>query len=69
MSQSEPDQDVILGRGEGGKYLAWHLEKNKASGAEPVMGTGRFAAPRTLEVLLNHGGTLNGADHESGWPR
>jgi pyruvate/2-oxoglutarate dehydrogenase complex dihydrolipoamide dehydrogenase (E3) component len=133
MSRSESYQDIVLGSGEGGKYLAWHLarsgrrtlvverrwiggscpninclpskneiwsakvadllhhaakfgmvadrtfidmgrvrprkrdmvegliamhlEKYKASGAELVMGTGRFIAPRTLEVRLNDGGT------------
>src|SRR5580693_5362278 len=33
-----------------------HLEKYKNSGAELVMGTGRFAGPRTLEVDLADGG-------------
>jgi pyruvate/2-oxoglutarate dehydrogenase complex dihydrolipoamide dehydrogenase (E3) component len=37
--------------------VAMHLEKYKASGAELVIGTGRFVAPRTLEVRLNDGGT------------
>jgi pyruvate/2-oxoglutarate dehydrogenase complex dihydrolipoamide dehydrogenase (E3) component len=42
--------------------VAMHLERYKASGAELVMGTGRFVAPKTLEVKLNEGGTrlLNG---------
>jgi pyruvate/2-oxoglutarate dehydrogenase complex dihydrolipoamide dehydrogenase (E3) component len=133
MSRSESYEDIVLGSGEGGKYLAWHLagsgrrtlvverrwiggscpninclpskneiwsakvadllrhaakfgmvadrtsidlgrvrqrkrdmvegliamhlEKYKASGAELVLGTGRFIAPRTLEVRLNDGGT------------
>ena len=34
-----------------------HLQKYKASGAELIMGTGRFVAPKTLEVSLNDGGT------------
>jgi len=34
-----------------------HLGKYRASGAELVMGQGRFIAPRTLEVMLNDGGT------------
>jgi pyruvate/2-oxoglutarate dehydrogenase complex dihydrolipoamide dehydrogenase (E3) component len=34
-----------------------HLRNYKASGAELIMGTGRFAAPKTLEVSLNDGGT------------
>ncbi|PYQ01369.1 MAG: mercuric reductase [Acidobacteria bacterium] len=37
--------------------IAMHLERYKASGAELVMGTGRFVAPKTLEVRLNDGGT------------
>jgi pyruvate/2-oxoglutarate dehydrogenase complex dihydrolipoamide dehydrogenase (E3) component len=34
-----------------------HLENYKTSGAELIMGSGRFVAPKTLEVLLNDGGT------------
>jgi pyruvate/2-oxoglutarate dehydrogenase complex dihydrolipoamide dehydrogenase (E3) component len=37
--------------------VAMHLEKYRASGAELVMGQGRFVAPKTLEVALNAGGT------------
>ncbi|WP_165070541.1 dihydrolipoyl dehydrogenase family protein [Paludisphaera rhizosphaerae] len=39
-----------------------HLEKYRASGAELVMGEGRFVAPKTIEVELNEGGsrTLRG---------
>ncbi len=39
-----------------------HLEKYRESGAELVMGTGRFVAPRTIEAELNAGGvrTLRG---------
>ena len=37
--------------------VAMHLDKYKASGAELVMGSGRFVAPKTLEVRLNDGGT------------
>ena len=37
--------------------VAMHLDKYKASGAELVMGSGRFVAPKTLEVRLNAGGT------------
>ncbi len=42
--------------------VAVHLEKYRASGAELIMGTGRFVAPRTIEVALNDGGsrTLRG---------
>ena len=34
-----------------------HLDNYKKSGAELVMGTGRFVAPKTLEVELADGGT------------
>jgi pyruvate/2-oxoglutarate dehydrogenase complex dihydrolipoamide dehydrogenase (E3) component len=34
-----------------------HLERYQASGAELIMGTGHFVAPKTLEVELNDGGT------------
>src|SRR6476660_2620334 len=34
-----------------------HLRNYKASGAELIMGNGRFVAPKTLEVILNDGGT------------
>jgi pyruvate/2-oxoglutarate dehydrogenase complex dihydrolipoamide dehydrogenase (E3) component len=37
--------------------IADHLALYKASGAELIMGTGRFVAPKTLEVRLNDGGT------------
>jgi pyruvate/2-oxoglutarate dehydrogenase complex dihydrolipoamide dehydrogenase (E3) component len=37
--------------------IAMHLERYKASGAELIMGAGRFVAPKTLEVRLNDGGT------------
>ena len=37
--------------------VAAHLQNYKASGAELIMGTGRFVAPKTLEVRLNEGGT------------
>ena len=42
--------------------VALHLEKYRESGAELVMGQGRFVAPRTVEVALNEGGarTLRG---------
>jgi pyruvate/2-oxoglutarate dehydrogenase complex dihydrolipoamide dehydrogenase (E3) component len=36
---------------------AMHLEKYRASGAELIMGAGRFVAPKTLEVQLNDSGT------------
>src|SRR5258706_1255535 len=37
--------------------VAMHLQRYKATGAELIMGTGRFVAPKTLEVSLNDGGT------------
>src|SRR5882757_9781168 len=37
--------------------IALHLQNYKTSGAELIMGTGRFVAPKTLEVRLNDGGT------------
>jgi pyruvate/2-oxoglutarate dehydrogenase complex dihydrolipoamide dehydrogenase (E3) component len=37
--------------------VAAHLQKFRESGAELVMGTGRFVAPKTVEVTLNAGGT------------
>jgi pyruvate/2-oxoglutarate dehydrogenase complex dihydrolipoamide dehydrogenase (E3) component len=39
------------------RQVATHLQKYKASGAELIMGNGRFAQPKTLEVTLNDGGT------------
>jgi pyruvate/2-oxoglutarate dehydrogenase complex dihydrolipoamide dehydrogenase (E3) component len=37
--------------------IAKHLQNYKTSGAELIMGAGRFVAPKTLEVQLNDGGT------------
>jgi pyruvate/2-oxoglutarate dehydrogenase complex dihydrolipoamide dehydrogenase (E3) component len=37
--------------------IAMHLDRYKASGAELIMGTGRFVAPKTIEIALNDGGT------------
>jgi pyruvate/2-oxoglutarate dehydrogenase complex dihydrolipoamide dehydrogenase (E3) component len=34
-----------------------HAQNYKASGAELIMGTGHFTAPKTIEVNLNDGGT------------
>ncbi len=36
--------------------IAMHLDRYKASGAELIMGTGRFIAPKTIEARLNDGG-------------
>jgi pyruvate/2-oxoglutarate dehydrogenase complex dihydrolipoamide dehydrogenase (E3) component len=37
--------------------VAFHLEQYNASGAELIMGSGRFVGPKTVEVALNDGGT------------
>src|SRR6266478_1357699 len=37
--------------------IAAHLHNYETSGTELIMGSGRFVAPRTLEVQLNDGGT------------
>src|SRR5262245_3317895 len=37
--------------------IAMTLQEYKATGAELIMGSGRFVAPKTLEVELNDGGT------------
>lgn len=39
------------------RQVAKHLQLYKASGAQLIMGSGRFVAPKTLEVDLNDGGT------------
>ena len=39
------------------RQVAKHLQIYKASGAELIMGSGRFVAPKTLEVKLKDGGT------------
>ena len=39
------------------EQVAAHLENFKKSGAELIMGWGRFVGPKTLEVRLNDGGT------------
>jgi pyruvate/2-oxoglutarate dehydrogenase complex dihydrolipoamide dehydrogenase (E3) component len=39
------------------REVALHLLNYKASGAELIMGSGRFVSPKTLEVQLNDGGT------------
>ena len=46
------------------REVAVHLAAYAESGAELVMGTGRFIGPKTIEVALNDGGTrtLAGAD-------
>ena len=39
------------------REIALHLQNYKESGAELIMGSGRFMAPKMLEVSLNAGGT------------
>ena len=39
------------------RQVEQHLQIYRASGAELIMGSGRFVAPKTLEVKLNNGGT------------
>ena len=39
------------------REIELHLHNYKTSGAELIMGSGRFVAPKTLEVHLNAGGT------------
>jgi pyruvate/2-oxoglutarate dehydrogenase complex dihydrolipoamide dehydrogenase (E3) component len=44
-------QDMVEGE------IAFHLNAYRESGAELIMGSGRFVAPKTIEVALNDGGT------------
>jgi pyruvate/2-oxoglutarate dehydrogenase complex dihydrolipoamide dehydrogenase (E3) component len=39
------------------REVAFHLDAYKKSGADLIMGSGRFVAPKTIEVQLNDGGT------------
>ena len=39
------------------REVAVHLDAYKKSGAELIMGSGHFVAPKTIEVRLNDGGT------------
>jgi pyruvate/2-oxoglutarate dehydrogenase complex dihydrolipoamide dehydrogenase (E3) component len=39
------------------RQIALHMQTYRTSGAELIMGSGRFLAPKTLEVYLNDGGT------------
>ena len=39
------------------REIELHLHNYKTTGAELIMGNGRFVAPKTLEVRLNDGGT------------
>ena len=46
------------------REIALHLQAYKESGAELIMGAGRFVGPKIIEVALNDGGarTLDGAE-------
>jgi pyruvate/2-oxoglutarate dehydrogenase complex dihydrolipoamide dehydrogenase (E3) component len=39
------------------REIAFHLDAYRTSGAELIMGSGRFVEPKTIEVALNDGGT------------
>ena len=39
------------------REIELHLQNYRTSGAELIMGSGRFVAPKTVEVRLNDGGT------------
>ncbi|TPI32367.1 mercuric reductase [Mesorhizobium sp. B3-1-9] len=39
------------------REIAFHLDAYKSSGAELIMGSGRFVGHKTIEVALNDGGT------------
>src|SRR5580704_18447039 len=39
------------------REIEFHLGAYKSSGAELIMGNGRFIGPKTVEVALNNGGT------------
>jgi pyruvate/2-oxoglutarate dehydrogenase complex dihydrolipoamide dehydrogenase (E3) component len=39
------------------REVMFHLDAYRKSGAELIMGTGHFVAPKTIEVQLNDGGT------------
>jgi pyruvate/2-oxoglutarate dehydrogenase complex dihydrolipoamide dehydrogenase (E3) component len=53
------DMKQVLARKRGmvDDLIAIHLDRYKASGAELIMGTGRFIASKTIKVELNDGGT------------
>ena len=44
-------------RGMVDREVAFHLQAYASSGAELILGTGRFVAPKTIEVQLNNGET------------
>ncbi|HYZ31403.1 MAG TPA: mercuric reductase [Crenalkalicoccus sp.] len=53
----ETDMAKVRSRKQGmiEREIAFHLDAYKTSGAELIMGSGRFVAPKTLEVILNDG--------------
>jgi pyruvate/2-oxoglutarate dehydrogenase complex dihydrolipoamide dehydrogenase (E3) component len=46
------------------REIELHLHNYRTTGAELIMGSGRFVAPKTLEVRLNDGGTRLLAGHQ-----
>ena len=60
------DMRKVLGRKQDmvEREIAIHLKAYKESGAELIMGSGRFVSPKIIEVALNDGGarTLAGAE-------
>ena len=60
------DMRKVLGRKQDmvEREIAIHLKAYKESGAELIMGSGRFVGPKIIEVALNDGGarTLAGAE-------
>jgi pyruvate/2-oxoglutarate dehydrogenase complex dihydrolipoamide dehydrogenase (E3) component len=47
------------------REIKLHLDAYKSSGAELIMGSGRFVGPKTIEVALNDGGTRLLTGHEA----
>jgi pyruvate/2-oxoglutarate dehydrogenase complex dihydrolipoamide dehydrogenase (E3) component len=57
--QVKTDMKSVKGRKQGmiDREIDFHLNAYKESGAELIMGSGRFVGPKTLEISLNNGGT------------
>jgi pyruvate/2-oxoglutarate dehydrogenase complex dihydrolipoamide dehydrogenase (E3) component len=55
---TKTDVEKVRARKQGmvDREIAFHLNAYKTSGAELIMGNGRFKAPKTIEVTLNDGG-------------
>jgi pyruvate/2-oxoglutarate dehydrogenase complex dihydrolipoamide dehydrogenase (E3) component len=66
VGEVRTDMRKVLGRKQDmvEREIAIHLKAYKESGAELIMGSGRFVGPKTIEVALNDGGarTLSGAE-------